>query len=465
MTVALDLGSTRLKAARLTEAGRVVLIDTRPTPPLTGSGLIREGDPEAWVAAASELLAEVSLEQPGTSLAIASQRSTFVLWEKRSGKAVTPMVSWQDRRGEPWCRANANKAPEITARTGLTLSPHYVGPKLAVMLEKEPSLRGGMAAGRILFGTLETYLIWLWSGRRVHRTDLSMAARTLMADLREQRWSEKLLNMYEVPVECLPEIGPTSAMAVVLDNHLTITTSVADQAAGALAVLGERTDTALVNLGTGGFVLRVAPDAEKVPPGFLLGPTRLEDSQIAYAVEGTINAIGPTVEGFGPGPTLQTGIDPAPSGFCVPDSAGLGSPHWRADFTTSFSPQAKRLMMPDLRRVVLEGVVFRVKEILDGFAGPTPITTLLLSGGMTSEPFLGPALADCTGMNVQLLHEPEATLLGAARLGAGQDPYAEPNTEPVSPLSGQYLADKYRRWRGWTATLLHADRGPDTLQK
>lgn len=458
MTVALDLGSTRLKAARLTEQGRVVLIDARPTPPLSGSGLIREGDPAAWVKATSDLLAEVSLEQPGTSLAMASQRSTFVLWEKESGTAVTPLVSWQDRRGEPWCRANADKAPAITARTGLQLSPHYVGPKLATMLEQEPSLRKGMAAGRILFGTLETYLIWLWSGRRVHRTDLSMAARTLMADLRERQWSEKLLDLYGVPAECLPEIGSTSAVAVVLDNHLTITTSVADQAASALAVLGERTDTALVNLGTGGFVLRISPDAEKVPPGFLLGPTRLEDGRVSYAVEGTINAIGPTVEGFGPGPTLQTGVDPAPSGFCVPDSAGLGSPHWLADFTTSFSPQAKRLMMPDLRRVVLEGIVFRVREILDGFSGPTPVRNLLLSGGMASEPFVGPALADCTGMNVELLHEPEATLLGAARMGAGQDPYAAPRTEPVSSLSGKYLSDKYRRWRGWTSTLLRGEK-------
>jgi glycerol kinase len=144
--------------------------------------------------------------------------------------------------------------------------------------------------------------------------------------------------------------------------------------------------------------------------------------------------------------------NPTPDAFCIPDSAGIGAPHWRADLGPVFSSRALALAPAERRRVVLEGIVFRVCEIVDGLGQPSPIERLLLAGGLAHEPFLGPALAAASGRPVARLAEEEATLLGAARLAAGL-PFSAPASRPVAP-AGAYLAAKYRRWRAWRGTVL-----------
>lgn len=453
MGTAIDLGSTRLKAARLDGSGNLEVLGSAACPPLSGSGLIREMGPVSLYDAATDELRRAAEADPAGTLAISSQRSSFLLWDRDSGKAATPVISWQDRRAEPWCRSHPDWAERIAAATGLVLSPHYAGPKLASLFAASPDLRTGMAEGRLLFGTLETYLIWRWSEGAAHRTDLSMAARTQMVDLAAGDWSGELLDLFDVPRRGLPDIVPTTGHSTPLPNGLTVTATVSDQAAGALATLGDARDTALVNLGTGGFVLHGTPSPGGIAPGLLVGPT-LGDDVTRYAVEGTINGIGPLAEGMGPGPTELPQVDQFPAAFCLPDANGVGAPHWRAEVSTTFSPQAKRLPLTDLRRVALEGIVFRVREILEAIGQSHETRRIFLSGGLSAEPFVGEALAACTGLPVFLVELREASLLGAARLGAGLDPFADPALRPVVPEGGAYLDDKYHRWRSWLGALL-----------
>jgi glycerol kinase len=365
-------------------------------------------------------------------------------------------VSWQDRRAEPWCAAQAGRARGLAAATGLVLSPHYAGPKLAFMLAAEPALALGMAAGELLFGTLDSYLIWTWSGGRVHRVDLSMAARTMLVPFGGADWGGDLLETFGVPRAALPAIGP-SAAPIDLGDGIRLAATVADQAAGMLA-LSAGPDTALVNLGTGGFVLLPVGARKRAPTGFLAGPLTgiATDGGVCpgtLALEGTINGIGPALEGLGEGPTELADADPAPDAFCLPDSTGVGAPHWRAAPPRRWSEAGT--MLPDdvRRRVFLEGVVFRVREIVEGMAPRRRPHTLVLAGGMAEEPFIGPALAACTGLAVARLVEPEATLMGAARLAAGL-PAGGAETVPVAPAGGAYLADKYGRWRAWMRAVL-----------
>jgi len=459
--LALDLGSTRIKAGALSEDGQLRLLAEADAPPLTGADPVREGDAAAYAASARAVLAEALSRAPGLPVGIASQRSSFLLWEAASGRPVTPLVSWQDRRAAGWCAAHAHLEATVSARAGLPLSPHYAGPKLAVLLEGDPALGKGLADGRLRFGTLETYLLWTWSGGRVHHTDLSMAARTLLVDLETGGWDPTLLATFGVPPQGLPAIGDTAGLDIRvdirvdirLDSGAVVAATVADQPAAALAVLGDDPGTALVNLGTGGFVLRrVAGRADRLP-GYLLGPLRRVGDQAAWALEGTINAIGPAVSALGPGPTPLPEADPSPDAFCLPDAAGVGAPHWRADLGPVLSPQARALGPDDRRRVLLEGILFRVREIVDDLAAPgPPIRRLLLAGGLAHEPFLAPTLAAATGRNLARLAEEEATLLGAARLAAGV-PFSAPAATPVAP-AGEYLAEKYPRWRAWLAAAL-----------
>ena len=203
LAIALDLGSTYLKAGLLGRDQRLTGIESSPAPKLEGEGLIRECDGRAYADVAERLLASVSKKLPAgrcaTPLGLASQRSTFILWDRQSGEPVTPMISWQDRRAADWCSRNRGLESEIVSRTGLLLSAHYAGPKLASLLETDSRLCESMRSGQVLFGNLDTYLIWCWTSGKTHHTDLTMAARTLMLDLELRDWSDRLLDLYRIP--------------------------------------------------------------------------------------------------------------------------------------------------------------------------------------------------------------------------------------------------------------------------
>src|SRR6266542_4118915 len=139
------------------------------------------------------------------ALAVANQRSTFLLWERRSGKPLTPALSWQDRRGEEARAARQSHQSEIRARTGLRLTAHSTIGKLAWVLRHVPGARRRAEAGDLLFGTVNTYLNWRLTGGRVHATDHVNASRTLMMNLATRQWDEKLLSLFEIPRALLPE--------------------------------------------------------------------------------------------------------------------------------------------------------------------------------------------------------------------------------------------------------------------
>jgi glycerol kinase len=448
-SAALDLGSTIIKAALLDAEGAMGEPLSIPAPPLRGSGGIREGDADAYAAAAEELLAElVRLCPPGTPLGIAAQRSTFLLWTS-DGSPLTPLISWQDRRAAEWCARNVDKEEEVIRRTGLVLSAHYAGPKLAVTPERSSDA---------LFGTIESYLLWRWSGRRVHETDLTMAARTAMLDLETGGWSPELLALYDVSRGCLPHIQQTSGRSIALGNGLRVTATVADQAAGALAMMAEGDDCAVVNLGTGAFVLKQAGEPVERIAGYLTAPILGSSSGgDRYVLEASINGAGNAVDRYGRRRSTLPEEDPAPNAFCLPDAAGLGAPYWRADIGLALSHEAAVLDPAGRRRTVLEGILFRIRQVLEGLSPAGRTRRLLLSGGLSREPFIAAGLAALLDRSVERLELAEGALLGAARLAAGLDPYADPVTTAVDPGSaGAYLRPKYGRWRRWLDDYLTA---------
>jgi len=457
LAVGLDLGSTRIKAGLLDRQGGLSGIESAPAPPLSGSGPIREGDAAAYARLASRVLsAAVGGLSRGIPLGIATQRSSFVLWDTASGSPLTPMISWQDRRATGWCERNLACQPEVGRRTGLLLSGHYAGPKLAVLLAERHDLRQALERGEALFGTLETYLTWSWSAGRVHQTDRTVAARTLMLDLESGDWSPELLELYAVPRRALPTVCATAGRRLPLTSGPTVTASLADQAAGALAVLEQGAGGVLVTLGTGGFVLQPTDDPSVRHEGYLTAPILGSASGIARTVlEGTINGAGAALDRFPAGSVELASSDSAPEAFCLPDVSGLGSPHWRADLTLTFSPAAERLSGLERRRVVLEGLLFRVRQILDDLTDRGRPRRVIVSGGVSAEPALGPGLAALLQRPVEILDEPEAGILGAARLAAGLSPFAAPRSRSVPPTeAGAYLPEKYPGWKRWLNSIL-----------
>jgi len=451
--LALDLGTTRIKGALADEAGRLVKVAAVDAPPLTQVGSSVTGDAFTYVMATMDLMAELSADRPSpSSLAIACQRSSFLLMEGRRARPVTPLISWQDRSAAAWCDRHRDRAAEITATTGLPLSPHYAGPKLAALLEREPGLRRRLAAGKLTFGTVETLFLRVLSGGRVHRTDLTQASRTLLVDLGTGNWSPPLLDAFGIPVACLPEIGATVGVDLPLSGGLHLAASIADQAAACLALLGGDETATVVNLGTGGFVLHPTGTTPAHLPGYLTTPLLGEAGRTLYAIEGTINGAGPALDRYGSPPTDLPAIDPAPDAFCLPDLAGVGAPHWRADLGLTLSPAAEALDAAGRRRVVLEGLLFRVAEILTAIAPPDG--RIVVGGGATRDPAVATGLAALLDRPVAVATEPEATLTGVVRLVA-PPPLPPPATRTVAPNeAGAYLAEKYPRWQRWVTGIL-----------
>ncbi len=459
LAAALDLGSTRFKLALLAENGQLYDIRVQPAPRLTGDGLIREGKPDEFLHVATRLLEHLPTEAAGIPLGLVCQRSSFTIWEKSSGRALIPMVSWQDRRAADWCNEHAALDGMVQKHTGLRLSPHYMGPKLAAMQRDDPALAGRLASGECLVGNLDAWLIWNWTAGRAHQTDLSMGARTALLDIAKGDWSTPLLDMFQVPRIALPDLVPTRSEDLSLDPGLSLRARIADQASSAVAVLDPDDDVALVNFGTGAFVLYSTSDPTIRKRGYLTAPIlgASDADGVRFVLEGTINGAGPAVDQFGPGPTDLPVDDPCPDGFVIPDQAGLGSPHWRPDFGLTLSEAAGGLPPPDRRRCVLEGLLFRVMEILSDLGEGSLPQRVMISGGLARDPGVAFGLASLLGRSVTVLNEQETTLLGAARLAAGLDPFANPDTSIVERTeAGSYLPAKFLRWKNWLHELLAA---------
>ena len=452
--VGLDLGSTRIKAGRLDSEGRISNLVSEDAPPVTRTGLRVEGDAGAYVEAARHALSKIMEKEEAVSLGITSQRSTFLLWDRVSGKPMTPLISWQDRRASEWCDTRRAEEPQIIEDTGLVLSPHYAGPKLAYVCAQHPQWTRRLEAGDWLFGTLDTYVVWCLSKGQVYRTDLTMAARTLMVNLDSGQWNTKRLEAWGLPCSGWPEIGPSAGFTERLTECITLTAMVGDQPSGMAVALSGAQDTAWVNLGTGGFVLFPSPDSKSRQSGLLTGPCLSTPRAVKYAVEGTINGAGSAVDPFGRGPTDLPEIDLTPDAFCLPDRSGVGAPHWRPEVPFTFSSSAQVLSQVDQRRIVLEGICFRVSELV---AMGAEIKSVRLSGGLSRAPFVGTALASCLQLPVEQVDESEMTLTGVLHLASGKEmkvPFKMNKIDPLLCGRGRYLREKFGRWKIWMQGVL-----------
>ena len=432
-----------MKLALAGPDGSLLELRKHPAPRPRGEGLARTLDVEAYRAVAESLFEGLPA---GLPLGIASQRSSFVLWDP-DGTPKTPLVSWQDRSAEPWCRAHAAEADELARASGLVLSPHYAGPKLAALFEREVELARRARDGELRFGTLESFLVWHWSEGRAHETDLSMAARTLLVELGGGDWSGRLAESFGVPLAMLGEVAPSLGRSTRLLGPVgerPLAASLADQPAGLVASLGCDPGGALVNLGTGVFCLLPVGGEPRRSPGYLAGPLLARGGgnglEGRYALEGTVNGGGATADREAAGPTELPPRDPNPEAFCLPDENGVGAPHWRARQAFALEAGAHPLSPADRRRAVLEGLVFRAASILDELApaslgDASGLERVLVSGGLANEPFVPAALAATLGRPVEVLEEEESTLTGAARLALGLDPLERPavRTRTVPP--------------------------------
>ena len=456
--IALDLGTTSIKAALLDQHGRLTNITSRPAPSINGSDGRYESDTNCYVETAKQVLQECRTQTDNIPpLGLCSQRSSFLIWDKASGMPVTPLISWQDNRGMRCCDAiqNAKDLGLIRKHTGLRLTPYYFAPKLSVLLQDNPTWREKLEKTKWLVGTLDTFLIWRWSQGQYFCTDASMAARTLLMDIHQQQWSASLCDLFGIPVSILPKIKPSTGLNLPLDNGLTLQASVGDQSAALIASV-DKNNEALINLGTGGFVIRYLVNKQNNTINGYLQTLIYQDSngRPQIAIEGTLNSIAAALA---PYPTHECHFKDLATNdiFCLAEPSGLGAPYFRNDWGIHFSKSTTHLTTHQITALLLEAIIFRVSRILEEFHHQSPIIKAYLSGGLSELTCLQQGIAQCAPIPIYHSKQKETSLQGAAQLAAGIKSKHQAQTKEISIADGNNaLLEKYQHWKKWLDTLL-----------
>jgi len=400
-----------------------------------------EHDPEEiWesvLAAAEQALAAAG--SAATRLAITNQRETTVLWDRASGRPVGNAIVWQDRRTADRCRELP--ADLLRERTGLVPDPYFSATKLEWML-REHDPRG------LAFGTVDSWLVWKLTGGRHHLTDETNASRTLLCSLETLDWDDKLLELFRVPRELLPEVRPSGSHfgeGELLGLTLPIEGIAGDQQAALFASGGAK-----ATYGTGSFVL---VESEEPPPHGVLrtAAARLAGEQPRRALEAAVFATGAALQWLRDG--LEVIDDVAESEavasslpdnggvYFVPALTGLGSPHWRPDVRGTIAGLTRGTTRGHVVRAALEATAYQVADVLE--AMPT-VDRLRADGGMTRNRWLMQFQADVLGIPVETAAEPEQTAIGAALLALGER-RPSPAGASFEPRAGAHEA--YAAWR------------------
>jgi glycerol kinase len=407
-------------------------------------------------------------ERAIAAVGIANQRSTFLLWERGTGKPVTRAISWQDRRGAESLTAMARHREWIRARTGLRLTPHATIGKLRWVLRNVPGAAKKAKSGDLLFGTVNTYLIWRLTGGRVHATDHVNASRTLMMNLATRRWDAELLSLFDIPYGILPEIRPTSAWygeAAIGRRAVAILASAGDQQASLCGQGGFRPGHLALTYGTGGFLLWNTGRRPQRRTELLSTVAWSSADDFCYGLEGTVNAAGSAIhwlKSLGVIDRLDELDDLCRASrnevLFIPALSGLGSPHYRPLETALFGLK-RTTTRADLVRGLLSGIAHLMQDnyermVRERRARPRAVTA---GGGLSRSRWLLQFQADLFGREIALANVSETTSRGAAYLaglacGFWKNPdtvgrLSRPSRRLRPRLSPRQASEKRARWR------------------
>jgi len=377
-----------------------------------------------------------------SAVGISNQRETTVLWDRATGAPVAPAIVWQDRRTAGTCETlrAAGLEPEISARSGLLLDPYFSATKLAWLLDQVPGARTRAERGELAFGTVDSWLIFKLTAHRRHVTDATNASRTLLYNLREGGWDERLLELMRVPRACLPEIVDTclsrsDAIVIDVDGAQLPLCGIAGDQQAALFGQGCFAPGMVKNTyGTGCFALMNTGAAPTASRHRLLSTVALRRGACQYALEGGVFMGGATVQWLRDGlgmieksadvEALAASVPDTGDVYLVPAFAGLGAPQWDAGARGTIVGLTRGTTRAHLARAALESIAFQTADLIDAMqrdCGHT-LTELRVDGGAARNDLLLQMQADLLGVPVLRPVNTETTAFGAAAfagLGVG----------------------------------------------
>jgi glycerol kinase len=408
------------------------------------------------------------------ALGIANQRETTIVWERQSGAPVHHAINWQDTRTDHLIRELGGDAGQDRFRDvcGLPLATYFSGPKIRWLLDRVPGLRERAEGGEVLFGTMDSWLIWRLTGR--HLTDVTNASRTMLMSLETLDWDDALLDAMGVPRGMLPEIRPSSEVYGEATGPLAgvpVAGALGDQQAALFGQTCFLPGEAKCTYGTGSFLLFNTGQRRVMSASGLLTTVgcRVGDEPPTYALEGSIAVTGALVQWFrdnitliGSAPEIETlarTVDDNGGCYFVPAFSGLFAPHWRSDARGVIAGLTGYITKGHLARAVLEATAWQTREVVEAMNGDAqmPMSTLRVDGGMTANNLLMQFLADVLDARVVRPIVAETVSLGAA-YAAGLAVGFWPDTEALRAnwhKAAEWLPQMdpaqrergYRKWR------------------
>ncbi|MFT6450919.1 MAG: glycerol kinase [Halocynthiibacter sp.] len=424
------------------------------------------------------------------AIGITNQRETTVVWDAKSGQPIHNAIVWQDRRTADFCREMRAAGHEdmVRDRTGLLLDPYFSGTKLKWILDHVEGARDRAKRGELLFGTVDSFLIWKLTGGRSHVTDATNAARTLLYDIRKGRWSQTICDLLDIPVEMLPEVRDCASdfghtRADLFGREIPILGVAGDQQAATVGQACFAPGMLKSTYGTGCFALLNTGDTPVLSENRLLTTIAYQlNGKPTYALEGSIFIAGAVVQWLRDGlkiireaaetQPLAESADPSQNVILVPAFTGLGAPYWNAECRGAAFGLTRNSGPAELARAALESVGYQTRDLLDAMradwarAGSETAAqaTLRVDGGMAASDWTMQFLSDIIDAPVDRPEVLETTALGAAWLAgmrAGVYPdqagfaanwALERRFEPA--MDEATRADKYAAWKRAVAATL-----------
>ena len=387
---------------------------------------------------------------------LATQRSSVVAWDRRTGAALAPVLSWQDRRARDRIDALGEHAAEVRERTGLRLSPHYGASKLAWLLAHASEVALAHREGRLAFGPLSSFLAFRLLDEHPIVADPANASRTLLWNVVTRAFDPRLCDLFGVPIGALPRSVPTRGEHGTLDvgpRKVPLRVLTGDQSAALFAGGAPSGDEVHVNFGTGAFVQRTFADSALDAPRLLKSVVFADDTRTVFALEGTVNGAGSALrhaidalglEGELPDldELLARELDPP---LFLNGVSGLGAPYWIPDFATRFVGEGTT----DGQLVaVLESVVFLVVVVLEEMSRSLGAPRCLrVGGGLAQLDGLCQRLSDLAGVPVRRAEDPEATARGLAWLVHESPSFGERREQCFEPKPAEPLLARFERFR------------------
>ena len=487
--LAIDQGTTSTRSILFSQDLRpVTAAQEEFTQYFPNSGWVEHDPADLWrttLSTARAVLARTDIAKVA-AIGITNQRETTLLWDRETGKPIANAIVWQDRRSATICAAlkEAGHEPMVNARTGLLLDPYFSGTKIKWLLDNIPGASAKAEAGKLAFGTVDSYLIWHLTGGRIHATDATNAARTLIYNIKTGAWDAEICALLGIPMSLLPDVKDSAAEfgstdPALFGRAIPIRGVAGDQQAATVGQACFQPGMMKSTYGTGCFALLNTGADMVLSKNRLLTTIAYQlNGTPTYALEGSIFVAGAVVQWLRDGLKIITtagetqGLalqaDPAQDVVLVPAFTGLGAPYWRPDCRGAIYGVTRGTGAAELAKAALESVGYQTRDLLEAMRadwGHAAEGVLRVDGGMVASDWAMQFLADISGAPVDRPVVTETTALGAAYLAGLQSGLCpEPARFAESwvlehrfapDMTAEVRAAKYARWgRAVAATLL-----------